>query len=372
MKSPHAPRRGTAVAVVSVVLAAATAQAAPKKTTPSPVPAEAPAPAPAPKKSVFGKLKSTLGFKPKAETPAPAEAPAKTKAAPEKPAVAKSKTKPEALAPVKAPPAVVEAPKKRWFLKSLLTKSPAEPKPALAPAVPNVAAKKKPSATPAPEAAPAAPEKRGFLKSLFARKDKPAAAEPSTEPKLAGARTANPEAVKPAKKDETALAEAEAKPKHSLFSFLRRDPAGIDDEFGPAQVPDSDKIERPGDWAEHRVVQEDEIALYEFGPSQSHGPDARLSRGSLVKVKKETKGWALVEMSGGRTGYIDAYALRAAVEGDFNDPAPVIPFMASVKPEAWAPLAPPPDLPAQPGPMNADDAALLLLPPLELEPTKAP
>lgn len=267
---------------------------------------------------------------------------------------------------------MVEAPRKRGFLKSLLTKSPAEPKPAPAPAAPKVAAKTKPAATAAPEAAPAAPEKRGFLKSLFARKDKPAAAEPSTEPKLAGARTAKPEAVKPAKKDETAVAEAEAKPKRSLFSFLRRDPVGMDDEFGPAQVPDSDKIERPDDWAEHRVVQEDEIALYEFGPSQSHGPDARLSRGSLVKVKKETKGWALVEMSGGRTGYVDAYALRAAVEGDFNDPAPVIPFMASVTPEAWAPLAPPPDLPEQPGPMNADDAALLLLPPLELEPTKAP
>jgi hypothetical protein len=69
------------------------------------------------------------------------------------------------------------------------------------------------------------------------------------------------------------------------------------------------------------------------------------------------------------TGFMDAKMLRSAQREDFRDP--VMPAMASasVNPASWAPAAPPPDLPENPMPAEAE-AALLLLPPLELEPKK--
>ena len=86
-----------------------------------------------------------------------------------------------------------------------------------------------------------------------------------------------------------------------------------------------------------------------------------------MKVKKVTKGWALVEVHGGISGYMDASMLRAAEKNDFADPPAPVAAMASLNLKAWAPAAPPPDLPDQPGEMD-NSGALLLLPPLELEP----
>lgn len=360
MKTSNAPRRGTVVAVASAVLLAAGAQAAPQKPAPVPAPQEAPAP----KKSVFGKLKSSLGFTKKVEPPAAPAKPVEKAAKPKAAAPVVKKTAP----PVPAP--VAEAPRKS-FLRNLLTRS-EKPVPAPAPVAAKVVKNAKATPEKSPAAKPAAvaaavPEKKSFLKNLFSRKPK---AEAEAEPKLASVKTAKPVPVKGAKPEAAAeLAAAGEKPaKRSFFSFLRGgNSSAWEDETGSSEIADSDKIERPEDWAEHRVTQEDDIALYEFGPSQSQGPDARLSRGTLLKVKKVERGWALVE-AGSQSGYIDASVLRNAEKGDFKDPPPpVVPFMAAVNPEAWAPLAPPPDLPEQPGPMDSD-SSLLLLPPLELEP----
>ncbi len=226
------------------------------------------------------------------------------------------------------------------------------------------AVKTKPEAsTSAAVAEKTQPKKKGFIKKLFTKSNKAA----SAEPKLANVRTAKPSPVKEVK-TETKLAQqgdVELEKKRGFFSFFRGGGTKTWDDANTAEIPEVEKIVRPVDWQEHRVVQEDEIAIYSFGPSQAQGPDERLSRGTLVKVKKVTKGWALVEVHGGVTGYMDASMLREAEKNDFADPP--APAMASLSLESWAPAPPPPDLPDQPGAMD-NDGALLLLPPLELEP----
>jgi hypothetical protein len=235
------------------------------------------------------------------------------------------------------------------------------------------AVKEKSKSKPVEVAAAPAEEKKGFIKRLFTRGEKPAA---DASPELAKAKTAKPSPLRETKAAGAAeLAETDGpKQKRGFFSFFRRDPDHAADSSaaaGASPVPDALKVERPDDWAEHRVTSDDSIALYEFGPSQT-APDARLDRGTVVKVKNVRSGWALVEVPGGRTGYIDALTLRNAVRTDFLDPVVPIPAVAAIDPASWLPAPPPPDLPEQPGPAGDIDPALLLLPPLELEPKPNP
>ncbi len=313
MNSPLITLRGAAVALAAAVTLAGPATAAPQK--PAPAPAVEPAPAPE-KKGFFSRTKEKLGLK------------RKEKEQPAAPAVQKSKAKPATSAAAKP------------------------------------AAK---STKPEPAVVEAKPEKKGLFKGMFKKsKDEPAA--PADEPNLAKARTAKPapvKEVKPAQTVETADGDAGPKEKRGMFGFLRRLREPVEDES--SAVAGAARIERPDDWQEHKVVTQNDIALYTFGPNQFNGPDKRLDSGTVVKVKSIKRGYALVTVDGGITGYLDATALRDAAKDDFLEPAP--PAMASLGaiPDSWAPLAPPPDLPDQPSKMDAD-AALLLLPPLEPKP----
>lgn len=327
MNSPNAFPRVAATILVAALTTAGSVVAAPKK--PEPAPAAQPAPAPE-KKGMFTKAKELIGLKKKDQ---PAE---NAPAAPASKPAAKAKTKSKS-APATEPVVKAKA-------------APAE----------KAAAKK---ASPA-AVAEAKPEKKGWIKGLFSKsKD-----ETPAEPALASAKTAKPAPVKelkPAKGGEKLAAAAEPEQKRGIFGFLRKFSEPIEEEIETADVADEQKIERPADWQDHRVVKNDDIALYTFGPSQANGPDERLQRGAVVKVKTVKRGWALVEVKDGVTGYMDASMLREAAKTDFKEPPPPA-AMASVNPDFWAPLAPPPDLPDSPSQMDAD-AALLLLPPLELE-----
>jgi hypothetical protein len=328
MKSSHVPLRGSAVAVAVAAMLNVTAPGAPK-------PPEAAPAAPEAAEKTSGANKSKTSSKAK---PGRADGAGSSRKPP--PAAAKSKSQqPEPVNAESAPPSATEP----------------------------------------------APEKKGLFKRMFGRKEKPATPETVDEPKLAAVKPAKPapvKVVKPAKSTAAArdggtpaatrtpladtAAEAEQQPekKRGLFGFLRRAPAkSWAEETTSSAVPETAKLERPADWQDKHVVKEDHLALYQYGPAQANGPDARLGSGTVVSVKKLHRGWALVEVSGGNAGYLDAAALRPAEKHDFKDP--VIPAFASVsKAEYWAPAAPPPDLPDQPGPSTADPA-LLLLPPLE-------
>jgi len=285
---------------------------------------------------MLGKIKGALGRK-KAESPPPATEPAPAPV-PAAKTNQKAVTKPSPQTTGKPAPAV--------------TRKPVEPAPAAEVALEEPA------------------KKKGFLKGIF--KGSAQSAE-NAPPKLANAKTAKPAPVKdlkPAKPGAALVAQQpveEPKKKRGLFGLFRG-PSTWEQAEGSA-IPEPDKIERPADWPEHSVVTDDAIALYSFGPAQAQGPDTRLSRGTLVKVQEIRKGWALVQVHGGMTGYIDAKMVRSAQREDFKDP--VMPAMlsasSSVNPSAWSPAAPPPDLPEHPMPAESD-AALLLLPPLELEP----
>jgi hypothetical protein len=368
MKTPTNSRRGAAAAVATAALLTAVSSAAPKKKTePTPAPAPVVEQQPAPKKSFFGKLKSSVGIGKKEETPAPATVETKpaaktvpaTKGKP--PVVQSNKPAPKTPAPV-----VEKVAEKK--------SAPVSRKQAEKPAPVNgKTAKTKNAPPPAAEPAPA-PEKKGFFKKLFGSKSKPE--EAPAEPNLAKVKTAKPAPVKEVKPVKPApnapgapVAVEEPKKKRGFFSFLRGDRNASQGDAGDSAVPESEKIVRPADWKDHRVVKEDAVGLYEFGPSQSNGPDTRLDRGAVVKIKRVEKGWALVQTLNGHSGYLDAAALRDAVEGDFT--APVVRSMAtaSVSPDAWAPAAPPPDLPDHPASLD-NESGLLLLPPLELEPKK--
>ena len=139
------------------------------------------------------------------------------------------------------------------------------------------------------------------------------------------------------------------------------------DDLPPDVEPE--KIPRPKDWTERKVIVEHGTPLYEFGPSQSQGPDMKLVRGTVVKEKKRERGWVLVEVAGGRRGYIAATSMRDALKTDFLEPpkatAPKTMMAASgTNPKSWAPGAPPPDLPDE-APMMDLDGALDLLPALQ-------
>lgn len=139
------------------------------------------------------------------------------------------------------------------------------------------------------------------------------------------------------------------------------------DDLPPEVEPE--KIPRPKDWTERKVIVEHGTPMYEFGPSQSQGPDMKLVRGTVVKEKKRERGWVLVEVAGGRRGYIAATSMRDALKTDFLEPpkstAPKTMMAASgANPKSWAPGAPPPDLPDE-APMMDLDGALDLLPALQ-------
>ena len=316
MKPSHTTLRGTVVAAAAAVLISTFAHGAPKKPEPAPV-VEQSAPE---KKGMFGKVKSALSFKKKEVSPVVETVPAES---------AKPASKEKAAPAVKGKPA-----------PALVA-----PKPVAAVEIPG-------------------PEKKGFVKRLFTK----STGETPDEPNLAKAKTAKPAPVKEVKPNGKLAGNSPDEPqkKRGLFGFLHGGSKSLA-AAGTSDIPDTDKIVRPNDWAEHRVVQDDEVAIYSFGPSQSQGPDERLSRGTLVKLKTVTKGWALVDVQGGRSGYMDASLLRSAEMNDFAEPP--APAMASLdlNLKAWAPAAPPPDLPDQPGAMD-NSGALLLLPPLELEP----
>lgn len=332
MNSPNAFPRVAATMLAAALTTAGSVDAAPQKPNPAPAVQSAAVPE---KKGMLTKAKELIGFKAKEK---PAE---KT---PDVPA-----SRPAAKAKLTAETKSQTTPAKEPVVKAGAV--PAE----------KSAAKKQPK----PAVAETAPEKKGWIKGLFSKSSDQTPAEPA----LARAKTAKPapvKEVKPAKENEKLTAGAEPEQKRGIFGLLRKFSEPIEEETGVAEVADEQKIERPADWQEHRIVKSDEIALYSYGPSQANGPDARLQRGTAVKVMAVKKGWALVEVKDGVTGYMDASMLREAAKTDFKDPPPLRAAMAAVNPDLWAPLAPPPDLPDSPSQMDSD-AALLLLPPLELE-----
>jgi hypothetical protein len=136
----------------------------------------------------------------------------------------------------------------------------------------------------------------------------------------------------------------------------------------------AEKPARPADWQERWVVTDESTAFYEFGPSQANGPDLRLPRGQVVKLNQSSRGWARVELEGGRQGYIGTDQMRQATERDFAPPLlPAASQLAAVGAggslQGWSPIAPPPDLPDLPMAAGMEDS-LLLLPPLEFEGTE--
>lgn len=341
MKPSHIHLRGTVVAA-AVVIFTVSSHGAPQQPAPVPVVEQT---APEKKKGMFGKLKSAFSSKKKEKVPVtPPEEKIK--------AVAKVKAASASDSnPIARPPATRSVP------QQVKAAPVVKAKPAQGSATPKIVAVEEP-----------APVKKGFFKKLFGKSPE---AAPS-EPKLANAKTVKPAPVK-AVKPEIKLTQENAEDppkKRGLFGFLRGRGSKSLDATGSSRIHDSASIVRPDDWKEHRIVEDDEIALYSFGPSQPQGPDDRLPRGTVVKVKKVMKGWALVEVHGGMSGYMDASVLRAAEMNDFADPpAPVaaVAAVGSLNLAPWAPAPPPPDLPDQPGTMD-NSGALLLLPPLELEP----
>ncbi len=240
--------------------------------------------------------------------------------------------------PPPAAPTVVETPAPK---RSILQKLNPFHKKAPAPAPPPVPAgnSKKSKVPPAAPVAPAAPliQPASPAISLGSVSPNPPAALEPDEPKKGG-----------------------------FFSRLR---AKLDHD--PEVVAVAEKTERPADWKERWVVTEDSTAFFEYGPSQASGPDLRLSRGQVVKLSHTTRGWARVELDGGRQGYIGSDQMRQAARNDFSDPLLPAAQLASIGTglQGWSPAPPPPDLPDLPMAPGSEDA-LLLLPPLEFEGTE--
>lgn len=278
---------------------------------------------------------------------------------------------------------------------------------ALAPV--SAAPSKKAAAPPAPEVQEAPPAKKPFFQKLnpFRKKESvpaPVAPQPAPAPvknsKKSGTPPAPavpppgaPESTKPPAKN---LATAKTlKPSPSTVPAPAPalnpapPPAGNPDETpkkagffsrlkaklnaDPDAVPMGEKPPRPEDWKERWVVTEDSTAFFEFGPSQASGPDLRLPRGQVVKLAQASRGWARVELEGGRQGYIGTDQMRQAAETDFA--APLLPAGSQLAatggpvPKGWSPAAPMPDLPDLPMTPGMENS-LLLLPPLEFEGTE--
>ena len=251
----------------------------------------------------------------------------------------------------KAPPAATETASPRGKLRLGLpwrTKEKAEPVPAA-----ETVREQKPARTAAmkPEPAePAAKEKRGLFRGLLGKRGDSDTAGLEAEP--------DRKSAEPADDAEGGKRKFWAAPLAAVRK-LRERPV--------AEEAAADKPERPDDWQERFVVQEKSVPFYEFGPSQAGGPDMDLVSGMVVKeLRRERGGWAQVQLEGGRTGYIDAAALRPAEKTDFLEPLPPVTQLAAAGPAGtpWLPAAPPPDLPDE-APLMDLDGALDLLPPLE-------
>ncbi len=196
------------------------------------------------------------------------------------------------------------------------------------------------------------------------------------------------------KKDAPALAKAKTAKPGWMNRLTQPVGSGSDDE--PSHQTASARKPRPTNWKQLSVVKEEGLKFYEFGPSQSQGADMKLARGTALKVRKVTRGYALVEMPNGRTGYVDASLLKAASTQDFHDArrrplqvaggaggagrapryyasaggkrasTPSQLARAQAEAASWVPGAGSPDLPEIPLPSGTDmDEALLLLPPLD-------
>ena len=241
--------------------------------------------------------------------------------------------------------------------------------------------------TPPPPAAPAVVEtpapKRSILQKLnpFHKKAPPPAPAPPPVPagnsKKSKVPPATPAAplIQPAapasplgsvSPNPPAALEPDESKKGGFFSRLK---AKFDHDPEVAAV--AEKPERPADWKDRWVVTEDSTAFFEYGPSQASGPDLRLSRGQVVKLSHSTRGWARVELDGGRQGYIGSDQMRQAAQTDFADPMLPTTQLAAIGAglQGWSPAPPPPDLPDLPMAPGMEDA-LLLLPPLEFEGTE--
>ncbi len=246
---------------------------------------------------------------------------------------------------------VTAAPAKKSPPAATVPPSPPAPKPSLLQKL-NPFRKKDPPPPPAPAPAPAENSKKSApAKTVPAMRPPAAPSKPAALPK--------PQAAVPPP------APAEPK-KPGFFSRLK---AKLDRD--PDALPEAEKPERPSDWKDRWVITEDSTAFYEYGPSQASGPDLRLARGQVLKLGKASRGWAQVELEGGRSGYIGTDQMRQAMESDFAPPKIVVlpQLAAGSLPAAWSPGAAPPDqpdLPSMPGAENSQ----LLLPPLEFEGTE--
>ena len=134
----------------------------------------------------------------------------------------------------------------------------------------------------------------------------------------------------------------------------------------PATPPPAEKPPRPANWPDLWVVTDDDAPFYEFGPSQSTGPDRRLPRGLIVKRTQANRGWSRIQILDGPQGYLGSDQLRPASPADFSDPLPPpIPAQSSLPGTPFPPPQDLPDLPSAPGPSDS-----FLLPPLEFEGTE--
>jgi len=249
-----------------------------------------------------------------------------------------------------APLPVTAAPAKKSPPTESVPPAPPAPKPSLLQKL-NPFRKKDPPPPPAPAPAPPKNSKKSAPSKAVPAVPPPAPAKPAVPPK--------PQAAPPPS------APAEPK-KPGFFSRLK---AKLDRD--PDALPAAEKPERPSDWKERWVVTEDSTAFYEFGPSQASGPDLRLPKGQILRLGKASRGWAHVELDGGRSGYIGTDQMRQAKEDDFAPPQiAVLPQLAAGSlPAPWSPGAVPPDQPDLPSIPGAENSQLLL-PPLEYEGTE--
>ena len=249
----------------------------------------------------------------------------------------------KAVAPVAAPVTEAPAPKRSYFNKL----NPFQKK-ELPPAV---------AAAPAP-----------------AKNSKKSAAKPGTPPIVVP-----PAAVEP-KPPIKSIANVKTRPPATLVEppkkvgFFSRLKTKLSED--PEALEVAEKLARPADWKERWVITDESTAFFEFGPSQSNGPDLRLPRGQVVKLTQANRGWAKVELEGGRQGYIGTDQMRQAAETDFSSPVfPAGTQLAAAGTgsgsslQGWSPIAPPPDLPDLPMAAGMENS-LLLLPPLEFEGTE--
>jgi hypothetical protein len=186
-------------------------------------------------------------------------------------------------------------------------------------------------AEPTPVSKPTKKEEApGFFRGLFTKK----AEKPKTEvePKRSIVKTKTAEAMK------TPLVSPKMLPQQASATPKEKEQAGFFSRFfgnnGAAQTPSekpatSDKPLRTDDWMTKAIIQEQDVEAYSFGPSQM-APDARLAKGTYVKMKKRGKEWSEITLDDGRTLTVASDLVRMAANDDFRDPPP--PPIAAMNP----------------------------------------